>query len=138
MRRTGFGTTISVIPRDPKTGNCPSGFKAINETSCSEDFSGGGYKLPVQAEVIKMDEMDIIGTPPKEPLIRVPNIVSAAVAGGMFLIKWRKMAAVLSIINALDIVGRQVSPQYRGLVNPGKLPVAGLGFIPGINNVRWR
>lgn len=82
-----------------------------------------------------------------EPLIRAGNISSAVIAGGLYLIGYPRVAMAVGALGVLDIVGRQVSPEYRDFVThqPKGFSryVAGLGLAgnllgidpPGVR--RW-
>ena len=69
-----------------------------------------------------------------EPLIRYFNVMNAAIASGAFILGFKKLAAVMLVLNGLDIVGWQVSRDYRAKVTDDPVPIAGLAFIPAIRN----
>ena len=73
-----------------------------------------------------------------EPLIRGSNIVSAGVSAGAYMLGFHKVALFMVVLNGLDVVGRQVSTDYRRMVVADSPPLAGLGFIPAIRSIGWR
>lgn len=81
-----------------------------------------------------------------EPLIRAGNITSALVAVGAHVAGFPRIALMLTVLDVLDVVGRQVSPEYAAFVRQQSGPakhVAGLGLAgnllgidpPGVR--RW-
>lgn len=81
-----------------------------------------------------------------EPFIRAGNVTSALVAVGAHVAGYPRIALMLVALDVLDVVGRQVSPQYAAFVRDQSGPakhVAGLGLAgnllgfdpPGVR--RW-
>lgn len=73
--------------------------------------------------------------PPSEPLVRASNVFSLVGSTLFFFVGWKKLAGLTLVLNGLDVVARQVSPDYRKAVNKYS-PLAGLGFVPAIRNLQ--
>lgn len=86
-----------------------------------------------------------------EPFIRPGNVSGAVIAGGLYLLGYSHAALVVGALSVLDIVGRQVSPEYRDFVTHQpqgfvQRNVAGLGLMgnlmgidpPGVKRWEYR
>ena len=124
-----YGPLNATVARNPETGGCPPGMVPISDTMCG----------PMKGSVVDpYPAVEAVRADAHEPILRLPNIVNAGAAAAAFALGWKKWAAVLLVLNGLDIVGRQVSPDYRELTRLSKTPVAGLGFIPAVRRIDWR
>jgi hypothetical protein len=70
-----------------------------------------------------------------EPLVRTGNVTGALVAAVAYSLDYPRVGMMLVALNALDVVGRQVSEPYAAFVRNQSGPtqlIAGLGLVENV------